>query len=350
LPLTFFVARPGFSCRAARKFSGDLAKLAGDLIKLNRVWSKLARDFADFRPLKSLFLDGRLSGTLIEMPTPTETSFAAPAFDYHSHHFRCGHATGQISDYIDAAIAIGLSEFGVSDHGPAYFLPGDHALPGTQMARSEVPHYVREALEQKAAYAGRIEVKVGVEADFIEGQEAILAEILESQPFDYALGSVHYVGTSSIFNKKRWAAENAEETYTEYYRLVRAAAASGLFDILSHLTAIESYGPPVPDELAERLYPPVADAVAAGGCIVEINTSGYRKMGGDEPFPSRRMLRCLIKAGVPLTFGSDCHNPGEVGYGHERVLSLLRELGVRTDSPSRVTVRRSPLLAFPTSR
>jgi histidinol-phosphatase (PHP family) len=269
-------------------------------------------------------------------------------FDYHSHHLRCGHAAGQISDYIDSAIACGMREFGVSDHGPAYFQPGDHAFPGTQMARSEVPHYVREAFEQKAKYAGRIDVKVGLEADFIEGQESELTDILQSYSFDYVLGSVHYVRRINIFKRTRWDTERAEDTYADYYRVVQLAAASGLFDILSHLTAVESYGPPVSDDLAKRLYPPVAEAAAASGCIVEVNTSGYRKMEGDEPFPNRRMLRYLIAAGVPLTFGSDCHKPEEVGFGHDRVLRLLKELGVRTDEPQQVTVRRGSLLAYPT--
>ncbi|MES2462798.1 MAG: histidinol-phosphatase [Armatimonadota bacterium] len=280
------------------------------------------------------------------MPIPADSP--SISFDYHSHHFRCGHAVGQISDYIDAALACGMTEFGVSDHGPAYFRPGDHALPNTQMARSEIPHYVREAFDQKSKYAGQIDVKVGVEADFIAGQEAELADILLSHPFDYVLGSVHYALDISIFSRTRWETENAADTYAEYYRLVQAAAASGMFDILSHLTAVEAYGPPVPDDLADRLYPPVAEAAAASGCIVEVNTSGYRKMGEDEPFPNRRMLRYLIAAGVPLTFGSDCHKPEEVGFGRERVRLLLNELGVKTDEPQQVTVRRGSLLAFPT--
>lgn len=253
-----------------------------------------------------------------------------------------------MSDYIDAAIALGMTQFGVSDHGPAYFRPGDHPLPGTQMARSELPHYISDALALKQQYEGRIAVKLGVEADFIPGQEAELAEILQAHPFDYVLGSVHYAYDISIFSRTRWETEAAANVYTEYYRLVQRAAALGLFDILSHLTAVEAYGPPLPDDLAERLYPPVAQAIAASGCLVEINTSGYRKMGGDDPFPNRRMLRHLIAAGVPLTFGSDCHKPEEVGFGRERVLALLNELGVRTDAPQPVTLRRGPLLAFAT--
>jgi histidinol-phosphatase (PHP family) len=271
------------------------------------------------------------------------------SFDYHSHHRRCGHAAGEMADYIEAALALGLSDFGVSDHGPAYWLPGDHDQPGTQMAVSELPRYVAEAHDLKARYDGRIAVRVGVEADYIPGREDDLRALLDGQDFDYVLGSVHYARGRNVFDRSRWATEDAAETYADYYRQVIAAAGSGLFDILSHLTVVEAFGPPVPDELAARLYPPVADAVAAGRCAVEVNTSGYRKMGGDEPFPNRRMLRLLIERGVPLTFGSDCHKPEEVGFGRDRALNLLAELGINTSGgPTPVTARRGPILAYAT--
>jgi histidinol-phosphatase (PHP family) len=250
-----------------------------------------------------------------------------------------------MADYIEAAIASSLVEFGVSDHGPAYFRAGDHPLPGTQMARSELPHYVREAHELKACYAGRVAVKVGLEADFAPEFEDVCRAMLAAQPFDYVLGSVHWVNGRSIFDRTRWVAEDAGETYAAYYDLLVRAAGSGLFDVLSHLTAVEAYGPPISEELSDRLYSRVADAVAASGCVVEVNTSGYRKLGGDEPFPNRKLLRLLIAAGVPLTFGSDAHRPAEVTFGRERVIALLAELGVDAARAQPVTVRRGPILA-----
>ena len=277
--------------------------------------------------------------------------------DFHSHHYRCGHAFGTMRDYIESALAYGATYFGVSDHGPAYWLAGDHAKPGIQMALSEMPNYVAEARALQAEYADRIALSVGVEADYIEGREEDLALLLASQDFDYVLGSVHYCGADqkeeivSIFNRSRWEREQPEETFREYYRLIIKAAESGLFDILSHLTAIESYSPPLTKILRDELYPPVADAVASSGCIVEINTSGYRKRGGEEPFPNRTMLKLLIERGVPLTFSSDCHNPTEVFYGRDRVELLLTELGVSLDifidqGPTLHCVRRKPVPVY----
>lgn len=271
-------------------------------------------------------------------------------FDYHSHHYRCGHAVGTMREYIEQAIALGMRSFGVSDHGPAYWFDSvNHALPGTQMAISELPAYAEEAHQLKAEYAGKIDVRVGVEADFIEGKEELLSALLASQSFDYVLGSVHYAhGMRSVFDRRRWTDERPETVWRDYYRQVILAAQTGLFDILSHLTVVEAYSPPLPDKLAAELYPPVADAVAESGCLVEINTSGYRKMGGTEPFPNRRMLRLLIERGVRITFGADSHRPGEVGYMQEEVDSLLKELGIDTSESIPVTVRRGPLLAYQT--
>jgi histidinol-phosphatase (PHP family) len=275
--------------------------------------------------------------------------------DYHSHHDRCGHATGTMFDYIESARMQGATHFGVSDHGPAYWLWGDHAQPWIQMAYSELINYVDEAKKLQSKYAKKLSVAVGIEADYIERREDDLARMLDAHDFDYVLGSVHYCGADqngglvSIFHKARWQHEDAEKTYADYYRLVILAAKSGMFDILSHITAIESYSPHLSEMLMASLYPPVADAIAESGCVVEINTSGYRKMEGDEPFPNRTMLKLLIERGVPLTFSSDCHHPEQVFYGRERVVSLLTELGVKIPiEPVFHTVKRKPIPVFPT--
>lgn len=274
-------------------------------------------------------------------------------FDYHSHNERCGHAAGSLADYIEAAKLLGLSDFGVSDHAPFLFFEGDDPAPGTAMAKSEYPDYVAEARALQERYkvrkrpcADQIAVRVGVEADFAEGFEAAYGEMLDAHPLDYALGSVHWVFGSHVFWQGRWETEDAERTYREYYRLTIAAVRSGLFDILAHATACEAYGPPIGEALADELYPTVVEAVRDAGMIAEINTSGFRKMGGEDPFPNRKMLRLFVEAGVPLTFGSDSHRPDEVGFAQGRVEALVRDLGLDVDDPRPVTVRRGPILAW----
>lgn len=269
-------------------------------------------------------------------------------FDFHSHHRRCGHAAGELDEYANAAFESGMEWFGFSDHGPAWWLDGDHAQPLTQMARSEFPRYLAQAREVSNQWAGRLTIRVGVEADWIDGRAAELATLLEQPGIDYVLGSVHYSGGVNIFRKDRWQTDRAEDVFRDYYRQVADAARSGLFDILSHLTAVEAYAPLPPESWRREIYVPVADAVAQSGCVVEINTSGYRKRPAiDEPFPNRALLKLLLERGVPLTFGSDCHRPDEVGYGSDKVTSLLVELGVHPVRDRReVATRRTTLIAW----
>ena len=267
-------------------------------------------------------------------------------FDYHSHNDRCGHAVGKLEDYVEQAISLGLTHFGMSDHGPAYWLGGDHAQPGIQMAISELPRYVAEAQELKERYADRVALAVGIEADFIEGQEEKLSAWLAAHPFDYVLGSVHYCLGRSVFDQRRWHEQDPETVFRDYYRQVILAAQSGLFDILSHLTVIESYSPPIPETLAAELYPEVAAAIAEAGCIVEVNTSGYRKRPDlDTPFPKSTMLRALIACGIPLTFGSDCHAPTEIQFAREKVQTLLIALGISPEVQLN-RVKRGQIMTF----
>ncbi len=89
-------------------------------------------------------------------------------FDYHTHHERCGHAAGSIREYITAAIDKGMDVIGISDHTPAFALEEDRPWPGGAMAKNEFPAYIAEVLALKKEFAGRIGVRLGIEAAFLE--------------------------------------------------------------------------------------------------------------------------------------------------------------------------------------
>ncbi len=243
--------------------------------------------------------------------------------DYHTHHDRCGHATGCIEDYVRAALALGMEEIGISDHAPIYWQEGDHALPGTAMRRSELAGYVEEVLEVRDRYAGQISVKLGLEADFAPGFEDVYREVLSRYPFDYVIGSVHYCRDLHIYYHPRWeGVEDPSEVYADYFALIRRSAHSGLFDVLGHITGLMIYGPRPSPEFLEREFDETARAIAESGVAIEVNTSGLRK-GDAEPFPKGELLRRCIAAGVPVTYGSDAHKPEEVGFARDVVAPLL---------------------------
>lgn len=250
--------------------------------------------------------------------------------DYHTHHVRCGHAVGELEEYVQAALAKGVVELGLSDHQPILHLPPDRVAPDSAMRWDQLPDYVEEALSLQAKYAGQIELRVGLEADWIEGQEEAIGRLLAAYPFDYAIGSVHFLGDWDITNSAelwRWAACEPAAVCTEYFRQVRLAAQSGLFDTLGHLDVIKRFGQ-VSAAQYEHLFEETVVAVREAGVAVEVNASGLRYPCAEQ-FPSRRLLEMLYSHGVPLTVGSDAHQPSAVGAGLDEVYALLKSVGYR---------------------
>ena len=251
-------------------------------------------------------------------------------FDLHTHHDRCGHATDDIRDYIEAAIGAGLHVIGISDHSPYFAHEQDHPHPGIAMARSEFPNYVAEVLRLKEEYKGRIEVLLGVESDFFIDQIELYRSAYAPYPFDYIIGSVHQTSGVSIFNRNRWKGLDEARQLEEkkhYYELIRRSAESGLFQVLGHIDAMKGYYPGFADIAgAEADIDEALKAVAANDLSIEINTSGKTKDCGGW-YPSDAILERALHFGADVTFGSDAHLPARVGDEWEIVRSRLREIG-----------------------
>lgn len=251
-------------------------------------------------------------------------------FDLHTHHERCGHATGCIEDYIKVAIKAGMNVIGISDHSPYFAREEDHPQPGIAMAKSEFPFYVKEVLRLKEKYKDRIEVLLGVESDFFPEHIDRYRAAYESYRFDYIIGSVHQTSGKSIFNRNRWKGldENRQSAEKKlYYELISQSARTGLFQVLGHIDAMKGYYPAFSEiPGAEAEIDAALQAVAEYDIAIEINTSGKTKEVGGW-YPSDAMLERALHFGVDVTFGSDAHVPERIGDEWELVQSRLKEIG-----------------------
>lgn len=245
--------------------------------------------------------------------------------DYHTHHYRCGHATGRMEEYIEAAIAAGLTEIGLSDHSPIFHFGDDpHPLPKTAMHRDELDRYFEEMVALRDRYADRITVRLGIESDYILGWDDFYRELWSRYPLDYVIGSVHWLGRWNIFSQALPDGKSREEVIEEYLLATQAAARSGIFQIIGHLDCLKTRGY-MTSELTSLMKETI-DVIADADVAIELNTSGWRKSCADA-YPGRALLEYAAQRGVPVTLGSDAHSPDLVAADFDRAVAQLRECG-----------------------
>ncbi|MGW0332533.1 histidinol-phosphatase [Streptomyces sp. NPDC003011] len=266
--------------------------------------------------------------------------------DLHTHHNRCGHATGSLRDYVVAALDKGVKVLGLSDHTPMFAADEDHALPPVAMPKSQFPSYVAEALALKEEFAHSIEILVSTEADFFSGRMDPYTKALSAHPLDYVIGSVHMFEGRDIFDVTRWETAEAQDlaaVKARYFRAMAECARSGLFHVMGHVDALKGNHP----ELGAAPAPAAADemlrAIRDSGAVMEINTSGGTKKCGGW-YPESDLLERAHHFRVPITFASDAHVPERVCDQYPEVVRVLGDIGFRTWTVfRRGTARTLPL-------
>ncbi len=252
--------------------------------------------------------------------------------DLHTHHYRCGHATGTLREYVTRALDLGVTVLGLSDHTPWFAEAEDHFIPQVAMAKTEFGSYVAEALALQEEFAGSIEILVSTEADYFGGRMDAYSAELSRYPLDYVIGSVHMFEGRDIFDPARWVTVEPDQLAAvkgRYFAQIAECARSGMFRVLGHIDALKGNYPRLADVPAPAAADDMLRAIRDAGAVMEINTSGGTKMHGGW-YPEPDLLERAYYFGVPVTFGSDAHVPERICDQYPEVVRLLDDIGFRT--------------------
>jgi histidinol-phosphatase (PHP family) len=247
--------------------------------------------------------------------------------DYHMHTPLCKHAGGPMEAYIERAIQLGLREVGFSDHNP---LPDQRSI-NVRMAEAELDYYVERVTELRYRYRGRIDVMLGLEVDYVEGLEDYLTKQIASYPWDYIIGSIHFLDNAC--REPSWPrqfAGDGHELYARYFDLMRRMARGGFCDIIAHFDVVKRSGVMPGEREADDITNTLQTIRDAGLCL-EINTSGYRhpELPEPQPYPTLFIVEQALALGIPLTVNSDAHMPEQVGLQFATVERFLKKNGGR---------------------
>lgn len=241
-------------------------------------------------------------------------------YESHLHTPLCKHAQGEPEEYAAMAAQRGLAGIIVTCHNP----PVDGWSPGVRMAEAQFDTYVAMVARARAAWAGRVDVRLGMECDFAPGMEEGVARQLERAEFHHVLGSVH---PQIAAYKERYYTGDALAYQRTYFEHLALAAETGLFDTLAHPDLVKNEFPEAwdPAQLADTLAESL-DRIAATGVAMELNTSGLQKRL-PEMNPGPGILAEMRARDIPVVLGADAHTPTRVAADYLPALALLETAG-----------------------
>ncbi len=240
-------------------------------------------------------------------------------FDLHTHTTYCdGKNTPE--EMVRAALAAHLTCLGFSGHG---YAPYD---TDCCMTREGEKAYRAEIAALRRKYAGRIRILCGVEQDYWSEED--------TAPYDYVIGSVHYIKDGADYlcvdNTPEIARASVETHFggdwyayaAAYFETVADVVNKTRCDIIGHFDLITKFNEK--EHLFDESHPRYVAAWQAAlerllpyGKPFEINTGAITRGWRTTPYPSADMIEYIKARGGRFILSSDSHSDKTLCYGFE---------------------------------
>ena len=171
-------------------------------------------------------------------------------------------------------------------------------------------------------------VLLGLEVDFFPDTIDAVLDLLAPYPWDFLIGSVHWVGGWSIDHRDatyEFERRGVRRAYEDYFSIETQLAGSGVVDVLAHVDVVKKQGYHL-TEVPLDLYRPVVAAASASGTAVEVSTAGLHQPAG-EMYPHSEFLTMFREAGVPITLASDAHHAQDCARDREVAIRFAHDAG-----------------------
>lgn len=263
-------------------------------------------------------------------------------WDGHTHTKFCKHGhPDELNLYLDRAIEQGFTRYSVTEHPPLpdRWVDDEVLMAELAMDASELPAYIDYVLEHKKHYEGRLDVRLGLELDYLDGAVSFTRDFLAPwlPQLEDLIVSVHYLpgkgGMRCIDYKPSDFETNLlayygtmERVVDEYYNHVELAIqfAAGLPGDrrIGHINLIEKFRHALPaiDEAQIRgRLTRILPMLAKTGVGLDINAAGLRVATCGKVYVPDWFLLQALEAGVSCVFGSDAHKSEHAGAGWDVV-------------------------------
>ncbi len=246
--------------------------------------------------------------------------------DYHMHStFSCD-CKAAMADMCRSAIEKGIPEIGFSEH---------YDLHPSETCRDwfRPVEWFAELNRCRAEFAGQLTLRAGIEIGEPHIYQTEARTMLASYPFDYALGSLHFVGHDSVFDMNYFKAHPADVTFRSFFEELEQMTRIGGFDILSHFdvpvrTAFAVYGEYAPQRYEDVIRPVLRNCIDLG-ISLDLNTKSLHGRANIMT-PGLEILQWYVEmGGERVSLGSDAHRPDHVGAYLDVALEIAQRAGLK---------------------
>jgi histidinol-phosphatase (PHP family) len=243
--------------------------------------------------------------------------------DYHIHTQFSPDGSATLEETCRRAIELGIPEIGFSEHWDV--------SPYEKDVRFFKPEpWYAEIERLRKLFAGQLILRAGIEISEPHLYPEDTAWILAQAPFDYVLGSLHYVGANLMFSTRYFEAHSADEVYGTYFEELEQLARTADCDILAHFDIPVKTAKPIlgfEPQRYEQAIRKVLQGTIDRGLALDINTAGMRKPP-QNLMPHPLILRWYAEmGGTRLTLGSDTHELDQLATHMDVAVAAIRAAG-----------------------
>jgi histidinol-phosphatase (PHP family) len=224
-----------------------------------------------------------------------------------------------MQSYVEKAIELGIDIYGFSEHAPMDF--DSHY----RLKFEEMDDYVTDVLNLKKKYKNNIKILLGYEVDYLKGH--MDERILKSE-VDYLIGSIHFLGEWGFDNPEfsdKYKNREIDQIWKEYFDNIEAMAKTGYFDIVGHFDLIKIFNF-MPKKDIRLIAQNALKSIKKSNMVIELNTAGLRKPT-KEIYPSPLLLEMAYELDISITFSSDAHAIGQIGFKYDEAVKLAKKIG-----------------------
>ncbi len=244
--------------------------------------------------------------------------------DYHLHTTFSMDSKMAMENACHEAVRRGLAEICFTEHVDC--VPEDEGAGFFNPAA-----YMSEVDRCRDLFDGSLTVRAGIEFGEPHRFGHELERLLDGYPWDFVIGSLHWVGPELVMTPDYFDGKTQEQAYLAYFEEMLALVSVANIDIVGHLDvpkryAVDRYGLFDSCQFAEPIRAVLRTCVERG-IGIEINTGTMRRTGND-PSPSPEVIGWYRELGGEiLTLGSDGHRPAHMAYAFDQAVEFATQAG-----------------------